>query len=144
MGYETLRWKTISRSAASTAVLTKDEPEDPDDLKFQQMLAKWEEEDRISRQMQEEIDRLSVECDVERRLLMDEIRRGRDELQRQLASLSYTPATPTQRDDSETWFRASYSPDEGFKSDELRIPKFKGVEFRAGPHGFRFQFRFGH
>lgn len=143
MGYETLRWKTISRSAASTAVLTKDEPEDPDDLEFQQMLAKWEEEDRIFKQMQEENDRLHAESEAAYRQLMDDIRRDQDEIRERLARP--LPTAPVARqDDSETWFRASYTPDEGFKSDELRIPKFKGVEFRAGPHGFRFQFRFGH
>ena len=143
MGYETLRWKTISRSAASTAVLTKDEPEDPDDLEFQQILAKWEEEDRIFKQMQEENDRLHAESEAAYRQLMDDIRRDQDEIRERLARP--LPTAPVARqDDSETWFRASYTPDEGFKSDELRIPKFKGVEFRAGPHGFRFQFRFGH
>lgn len=143
MDYETLRWKTISRSAASTAVLTKDEPEDPDDLEFQQILAKWEEEDRIFKQMQEENDRLHAESEAAYRQLMDDIRRDQDEIRERLARP--LPTAPVARqDDSETWFRASYTPDEGFKSDELRIPKFKGVEFRAGPHGFRFQFRFGH
>lgn len=43
-----------------------------------------------------------------------------------------TPAVDEEEDDDGYFYHAELTKDGGFKSDPLRIPKFKGIEFKAG------------